>query len=133
LIYALDTNVLSDLIANIEPVSQRFEAAVENDDTVLLCQPVLYELRRGFLWRHAATKERIFDEKFLPRLTLVTLTDEDWVQAARFWAATVSAGKQLADTDLLLAAITQRLGATLVTSDDDFDALPIQRVNWRIA
>ena len=42
-------------------------------------------------------------------------------------------GKQLSDVDLLIAALAQRLDGVVVTSDDDFDALPIQRENWRAA
>lgn len=63
----------------------------------------------------------------------MSLTDADWQQAAQFWAKTVRHGKQLADVDLLLAVLTQRLDATLVSADDDFASLPIQRENWRLS
>jgi predicted nucleic acid-binding protein len=68
----------------------------------------------------------------VPLLTWTSLTDGDWRQAAQFWADVTNAGKQLADTDLLVAAIALRVGGTVVTADDDFDALPIKRENWRI-
>lgn len=55
----------------------------------------------------------------------------DWRQAAHFWAEARNAGKQLSDVDLLIAALAYRLNATLVTSDNDFEALPVQHENWR--
>lgn len=133
MIYLLDTNVVADLTAGVAAVFRQFDRALERGDTVSLCLPVLYEVRRGFYWRRSPSKSRAFDENILPHLTLIPLEDDDWQQAAQFWADAVSRGKQLADIDLLLAALTQRLGATLVTADDDFDILPIQRANWRIA
>ncbi|MCC6802176.1 MAG: PIN domain-containing protein [Anaerolineae bacterium] len=129
----VDTNVLSDLLANVELVAHNFVSTIERDEIVYLCQPVLYELRRGLFRRKAEVKYRAFNQNILPRLTLIPLEDADWLQAAQFWADAVSRGKQLADIDLLLAALAQRLDATLVTADDDFDILPIQRANWRIA
>lgn len=133
MIYVLDTNVISDLIAGQEMVSQNFSQVLLDADTICLCQPVLYEVRRGLFWRSNTAKLTIFTEKISPRLTKVAVTDADWVQAAELWASAVRRGKQLSDVDLLLAAVTQRLEATLVSSDADFDALPIQRMNWREA
>ncbi len=131
MIYLLDTNLLSDLIAGRENVSQKFRTLVEQDETLCLCQPVFYELRRGIFWRNSLGKYRIFNQNILPRLTLISLTDADWLQAAQLWADAVSRGKQLSDVDLLIAALTQRLDAVLVTGDDDFATLPIKRENWR--
>ncbi len=62
----------------------------------------------------------------------MSLTDDDWRQAAQFWANAVNAGRQLADTDLLIAAIAKRVDGVVVTDDGDFDALPIRRENWRV-
>jgi len=131
LIYLLDTNVLSDLVVDVENVSRQFSQAIAEEHTLCLCHPILYELRRGLIWRKNTTKYSIFNEKILPRLILVPLTDADWQQAAQLWVYAVSRGKQHSDIDLLIAAIAKRLEASLVTGDNDFDTLPIQRVNWR--
>lgn len=133
MIYVLDTNVISDLITGQEAVSQHFSQAILAGHTLYLCQPVLYEVSRGLFWRQSASKLRILEQKIRPRLFIPSLIEADWLQAAQFWADAVSQGKQLSDVDLLLAAVTERLEATLVSSDADFDALPIQRVNWREA
>ncbi|MCD4685179.1 MAG: PIN domain-containing protein [Anaerolineae bacterium] len=97
-----------------------------------LCPPVYYEVLRGLIKTSATRKRRIFEEQFAPQLLFMPLTDADWRQAARFWANTSNAGRQLADADLLVAAIAHRVGGVVVTADDDFDALPVQRANWRV-
>jgi predicted nucleic acid-binding protein len=125
LIYLLDTNVVADLAANVRLIWQRFDQSFEAGDSIGLCQPVLYEVRRGFFWRQSPTKATVFERQILLHLTLFPLTDADWLQAARFWAEAVRNGKQLSDVDLLLAALAQRLDATLVSSDEDFAILPV--------
>ncbi len=133
MIYLLDTNVVSDFLKQYPPVTTQIVRKLADKDQLLISRPVYYELMRMLFRFNATTQLKRLNDVILPQLEWVALTDEDWLQAARFWATTVSAGKQLADTDLLLAAITQRLAATLITSDDDFDALPIKRANWRTA
>jgi predicted nucleic acid-binding protein len=49
------------------------------------------------------------------------------VKAAELWSSTRSAGKQLSDVDLLLAALAVRMDAVIVSNDSDFDALPARR------
>jgi len=130
--YILDTNVISDLLKQNANVHARLRDSLRQGNTLCICQPVYYEVLRGLLWVGTAGKQSILQNGLLPLFRWVALTDEDWVQAARYWASTVSAGRQLADTDLLLAAVTTRLGAILVSSDADFDALTVTREDWRI-
>jgi len=86
---------------------------------------------RGFLKAKATRKRKTFEDDLMPLLEWVTLIDADWQQAAVWWAETRSQGKQLSDVDLLIAALTKRLDATLITSDEDFAALSIKRETWR--
>ena len=67
----------------------------------------------------------------MPLVTYVQVEEADWLQAAQFWADVDNKGRQLSDIDLLLAALAHRLDAVIVSSDADFDALPIKRENWR--
>ncbi len=90
-----------------------------------------YEVLRGLLWVGATVKLTVLQDNVLPLFQTVTLTDEDWELAARLWAFSVSAGKQLADVNLLLAAAAQRLDTIIASSDTDFDALPVRREDWR--
>ena len=131
IVYILDTNVISDLLKRNANVYAQLQASLKDSDTVCICQPVHYETLRGLLWVGAMSKKAVLQDDFLPLFRWIPLTDDDWLQAAHYWAATIGAGRQLADVDLLIAAVATRLGAIIVSSDNDFDALPVKRVNWR--
>ena len=130
-IYILDTNAISDYIKRFEPTTARIKQAIRDGHTLYLCNAVEYEVLRGLIKAHAEQQQRLFEEVFAPQLTPLALTVEDWRQAAQFWADSRSAGKQLSDVDLLIAAVAARLGGVIVSSDDDFDALPVTHENWR--
>jgi predicted nucleic acid-binding protein len=129
LIYVVDTNLVSDLFSKDASVINKMSQ--HTTDILYLCQVVDFEIRRGFLHRQANAKLKLYETLVRPKFQWLELDDSDWVLAAEFWADTRRQGKQLADIDLLLAAITVRLNAILVSSDADFDALPVTRENWR--
>jgi len=131
--YVLDTNVISDLLKRHLQVTQRVEASLKRGDFLYLCQPVYYEVLRGLLWKKAASQLTVLETSFRPTFEWLPLTDSDWIQAAHYWETTVRSGRQLADSDLLIAAVASRIDAIVVTADDDFDALPVRRENWRKA
>ena len=131
LAYILDTNIIADRMKAIEPVSQRLIETASAGHRVYLCQPVYYEVMRGLLKVNATRKLQFFQTTIMPLLDWLPLTDDDWRQAAQFWAETRSAGKQLSDVDLLVAALAKRLDAVIVSSDEDFNALLVKRENWR--
>lgn len=131
LIYLLDTNVIGDYLNNVQSVVHRLEYAIRQGDVLCLCEPVYYEVMRGLLKTNSTRKRAVFDEKLLPLLIWIDLQREDWLNTAHQWAYAQSQGKQLSDVDLLLASIAKRIGAILVTSDDDFTVLQVQRENWR--
>ncbi len=131
LIYLLDTTAISDLFLVDSFVQKRIREAHDVNHRLLLCQPVAYEILRGLFKVNATRKLSIFKDRLVPLFEWVALADADWQQAAQFWAGATSRGRQFSDIDLLVAAIAQRLDAIIVTSDADFDALPVQRENWR--
>lgn len=131
LIYLLDTNTVSDLIAEIPQVMQWVQQHRLNHDPMAICQPVYYELMRGLIRTKATKKLSILRHQLLPHFDWIRLQDEDWLQAAEYWSNAIRIGKQLSDMDFLLAALAHRLDAVIVSSDADFDALPVKRENWR--
>jgi len=131
LTYVLDTNVISDALRQNERVRSQLRRSVVEENTVCLCQPVYYELLRGLLKANAVTKLSVLQDEIRPLVTWIPLTDADWEQAARFWAEATGKGRQFSDVDLLIAAVAARLNGILVSADDDFDALPITREDWR--
>jgi predicted nucleic acid-binding protein len=84
-------------------------------------------LERGLLWKQSSNKLKFLRNTILPLLDYIFLERRDWMQAADFWAKAVRRGRQLDDVDLLLASLARRLQADVVTSDADFDPLPVQR------
>lgn len=96
-----------------------------------MCQPVYYELQRGLIAKNQMRKLPFLQSHIMPLLEYTELSDTDWMQAAQFWADANRTGKRLADIDLLLAALAYRLDAIIVSADNDFDALPVKRENWR--
>jgi predicted nucleic acid-binding protein len=132
LIYILDTNVVIDYLRDSPSVKQNFYRVLAENHRVYLCQPVYYEIVRGFIRNKSIRKRTIFEEKFMPMLSWLPLIDEDWKQTAQFWADAINQGWQLSDMDLLIASVVKRFDAILVSADNDFNVLPIVRENWRV-
>jgi predicted nucleic acid-binding protein len=131
--YLLDSNTIADFLARQDNTLAQIRDTLAAGNTLGLCRPVYYEVLRGLLWRDALGKRRQFDSSIGLFFTFIELADADWDRAATFYASARRSGRQIADTDLLLAAIAFRLDATIVSSDNDFDALPVKRVSWRIS
>jgi len=131
-VYVMDTNVVSDIAAPKPLSTVLANLAKHRQDTLCLCEAVDYEIRRGYLKTSATTKLRAYETKVKRQFQWVIITEDDWKQAARFWADMANKGRAFSDVDLLVAAVAQRLGGIVVSADDDFDALPFKRVNWRI-
>lgn len=132
MIYLLDTNVVADLVVGVADVTDTFYTRLAQGHEISLCRPVYYEVRRGFLWKKSPRKLATFNNDIVPHLAWQPLTDDDWEQAAQFWAETTRRGRQLSTVDLLIAAIAHRLKAVVVSSDADFDALSVPRQDWRV-
>ena len=132
-IYILDTNVIADRFHHLPQVLDRLNRAGEAGHVLGLCDPVRYEILRGLLKVNVRQKLRHFQETIMPLMDHLALIDDDWQVAAQLWATMRNQGKQFSDADLLIAALAQRLNAVVVTADDDFAALSIQRENWRTA
>ena len=129
--YILDTNAVSDYINDLYGVRNLIRLALDDGDELFLCQPVHFEALRGLIRANATRKQMDFEQELVPLLVWLPLIDGDWQQAARFWADTTIKGRQLSDVDLLVAALAIRLDATIISSDIDFDVLPVKRENWR--
>ena len=131
MIYLLDTNTISDLIEGHGQVLFRLSQNITAEHAIGLCSPIYYEVMRGLLWQNLRRKQAIFANTIRPQLDWIVTEDGDWLQTIQFWVDTKKNGRQLSDIDLLLAALAHRLDAVIVSSDNDFDALPVKRENWR--
>jgi predicted nucleic acid-binding protein len=131
-IYMINTNVISDLAAPVPKSTVLANLAKHVDDTLCLCEAVDYEIRRGYLKAGALSRLGAYEYTVKRQFQWVTLTENDWKLAAQFWAQAANRGRAFSDIDLLLAAVTIRLNAVIVSADADFDALPITREDWRV-
>lgn len=141
--YLLDSNALSDILQALResgrldmtrPYARVYARLVQSRNLgydVGLCEPVLYEVRRGLIYAKAHTKLAYLDQ-IRGLLGFVPLTTPDWEAAAQLWADLQSRGRALSDVDLLIAGVSLRTGATLVSADADFKAVPtLAYADWR--
>ena len=132
-IYILDTNAITDRFNRLPQVLDRLNRVGESGHVLGLCDPVRYEVLRRLLKVIATQKFCLFHETIMPLMDRLALIDDDWQVVARLLATMRNQRKQFSDVDPLIAVLAQRLNAVLVTADDDFAALSIQRENWRAA
>ena len=132
MIYLLDTNVISDLSRNVSIVVANRNQKLRQGHSLVLCLPVYYESLRGLL-KKKATSQIVGLNALKAALEWQVAIEQDWLEATQLWANADNKGKRLSDIDILIAAIALRLNATLVSSDTDFDVLPIKREDWRVA
>lgn len=99
---------------------------------MILCSPVHYEVKRGLLYAGAQRKAQIYEQEIRHHFRWISLEDDDLALAAQFWSDARHRGKQFSDIDLMIAAISVRLNAVIISADSDFDSLPVMRENWRL-
>jgi predicted nucleic acid-binding protein len=129
-VYVLDTNVVSSLRSVKHPtLIHRFQ---EHKDYVFcLCEPVIFEVERGYAHRQAYQQLTVFRVQFIPLFVVVPVQMADWRLAAVLWGDARRRGCQLSDVDVLLAAMTLRVDGILITDDRDFACLPsVKTENW---
>ena len=128
--YVLDTNMVSGLRPNRNPHLWA-QVNAHQGDRLCICEPVIFEVERGLHQRGASVQLKTFREQLLPMFAIPAPTLIDWRVAAQLWGNARSRGIQFSDVDVLLAAITLRLGGVLVTDDSDFAHLPlVPKENW---
>ena len=98
-----------------------------------MCPVVFYEIWRGLLDRRADRQLAEFNA-FAQTLQWVDYDRAMWVAAAELWAEQRRRGRTHDDADLLIAAFTRRLRATLATNNTaDFIDLHVPLVDWTAA
>jgi predicted nucleic acid-binding protein len=131
-VYVFDTNIISSLRPGKNPVLFR-RLQQNKDQTLCLCEPIIFEVERGYEHRQAHQQLAHFREQLIPLFVVVPVQLADWRIAAKLWGDARRRGRQLSDVDVLLAAMTLRLNGILVTDDGDFAYLPLVRTeNWLV-
>lgn len=127
--YVFDTNIISALLqmSNLG-LFKRIQSY--HRKTLILCDPVVYEIERGLKHRQAHNMLARFYADFVPLFEQTPTHLQDWKLAGLLWANARSQGKQLSDVDLLIGAISIRLNGVVVSNDQDFEYLPVKLENW---
>jgi tRNA(fMet)-specific endonuclease VapC len=134
--YALDTNVISNILWGEGNVRQRFEREILGIGNPYAIPPVVvYELKR---WLQDKPTKAIrafateFDILYQSAKEKAVMTIEDWEKAADIYIALKQKGMLIGDADILIAAYCLQNDYTLVTNNmNDFmriDGLKV--VNW---
>jgi predicted nucleic acid-binding protein len=133
MVYVLDTSVILDYLRQQKVVASHVSQKTLLNDQLLLVLPVHYEVIRSLAFKQATGQHYQYQHHLMPLFTQITPTLQDWEDAGELWAQMRHKGRTLSDIDLLLAALTIRLGAVLVTSDADFNGIHPQLTltNWR--
>lgn len=129
--YLLDTNHLSAYLDRRPALTQRVDAALRVGDRFGICLPVLCEYRAGI---RLSRRYRQNLSRLQAALTIFRLWSADEQTAAEFaglFQELRSAGRTLSQFDHLIAAIARQFKLTLLTADQDFQAVSRIRVeNW---
>jgi len=131
--YLVDTNHLSRLLTERHPLRARFLVAGERGDALYILLPIITETVAGFSILPRATQNWSEWRALRPGLVLLSLNEDDALEAARLQVMLRRGGRQLATVDALIATAALRYDLTLLTTDGDFAPVPTLRLeNWLI-
>jgi tRNA(fMet)-specific endonuclease VapC len=129
--YLLDTNHLSEAIKPVSRVRERIEQTRHSGRRVGTCVPVLCELEVGLqrLSRRECYRRAL--THLLRRVRIWPVGPEIVGHYGIIFHELRDRGRVLSQVDMMLAALSRAMDLTLLTSDQDFEALPdLRRENW---
>jgi predicted nucleic acid-binding protein len=131
--YLLDCNHLSAALGKVSLVRERIHQGRRAGARFISCYPVICELEAGIQQTPKPEENRRRLAQLLRHIRLWPL-DAD---TARLYGAVYlelrCQGRVLSQVDMVLASLARQYKLTVLTTDQDFDALVDLRVeNWRI-
>jgi predicted nucleic acid-binding protein len=134
--YALDTNVISNLLWGEGNVKQYFEKEIlETSNPYVIPPVVVFELRRWLLDNPTKAIRAFaveFDVLYQSVKEKAVMTIEAWEKAADVYISLKRKGMLIGDADILIAAYCLVNDYTLVTNNvNDFSRIAdLKLVNW---
>jgi len=116
----IDTGIWPAFFSKPTSPEKRALDALLDEDRVALTGPVLAEVLRGF----RRTEQADWVASRLRLAHYVEPTWEDWRNAAALGRELAAKGHDVPLTDLVVAALAQRVQAFVFTSDPHFDLIP---------
>ena len=122
--YLLDTNHASPLVTLSHPLRQLVSQALQANHTFSTCVPVLTETLYGIGILPRAKQNLAEWARLKPSILCYVPDENDARFAAELQLSLRRRGWQLETVDALIATIALRYDLTLLTSDNDFQAVP---------
>jgi len=115
----LDTSVWIDALRGKTPEIVALTRELLNDDRILTCGPVIFEINRGL--RHSERKGimSLFDA-----LTRLPVEEGVWEQAGDLDASLRRKGITIPPMDILIAQTCRHHDVSLLTLDEHFSSVP---------
>lgn len=131
--YLLDTNHTSPLVTLSHPLRERILQRLDAGDSFAICVPVVTETLFGISLLPRAAQNLAEWNRLKPLLPCYMPDETDAELAAELQISLRLRGRQLATVDALIATVALRYGLTLLTTDQDFHAVPhLQYENWLV-
>ena len=131
--YLLDTNHASPLVTLSHPLGGRILPKLDEGHSFAICVPVLTELLFGIGTLPRAAHNLREWERLKPLLPCYVPDETDAELAAELQISLRRRGRQLETVDALISAVALRYELILLTTDNDFQAVPkLQLENWLV-
>lgn len=121
--YLLDTNHLSAYLDRQAVLEQRIDAGLRRGDRFGICLPVLCEYRAGIRLGSRYQQNLARLQAALSVLRIWPADGATAVSFANLYQELRAAGRMLSQFDLLIAAMARQHRLTLLTADQDFQAV----------
>ena len=129
--YLLDTNHLGESIGRVSVVRDRIQQFHRQGNIFGTCVPAVCELLVGAVMRKDAAKCRVRLDRLLQVVRLWPIELPIAERYAEVYHELQGTGRALSQVDILLAAMARHLGTTVLTTDNDFQAIRDIRIeNW---
>jgi tRNA(fMet)-specific endonuclease VapC len=131
-LYLLDTNILVHLVrgdAVGQHIQKRYTPALIDPRPIIsiVTEGELRSLTLQFRWGKSKVEQSLFYLSYFPR---IPIDQQEMVEAhAALDAYSVSLGRAIGKNDLWIAATAHLMGATILTTDRDFEHLTPQFLN----
>ena len=136
MVYVLDTNIIIHYLRDNSTVIACLEAAIDNDDFIIIPHIVDYEIRRGYEVTPAPNKEAHYDilSKRTDFCMVVGMGDGFWTIAVKVYAEIYNKRLTVGENDIQIAAFCMYNGYTFVTNNvKDFRNITgLQLVDWTL-
>ena len=129
--YALDTNIIIDILNKNSSLVKQFNDYVINNTIMVIPSAVDYEISKGFYHTPSPRKEAVYNNMRL-NCPVIEVNKDIWDCTAKLWANLRKSGFAVGDFDILIAAYCIINGYTLVTHNtrDFINITGLQIVDW---